>query len=120
MNADCLSRLPIKNHDNVTDVIDTFQLELLDSLPVTASKIAKETETDKELQKLLKGLQSGNTVHKSDRFNLDLIEFSLQKGIIMRGHRVVIPKILRSLILKELHAGHFGIVKMKNVALGHC
>lgn len=119
-NADCLSRLPIKNSDNITDVIDTFQLELLDSLPVTAGKIARETETDKQLQRLLRGLQSGNPIHKSDRFNLDIVEFSLQNGIIMRGHRVVIPKMLRSLILKELHAGHFGTVKMKSLARGYC
>lgn len=38
----------------------------------------------------------------------------------MRGHRVVVPKSLQSHILKELHSGHFGVVKMKNLTRGYC
>lgn len=34
----------------------------------------------------------------------------------MRGHRVVISKKFRSQILEELHEGHFGIVKMQDLA----
>jgi len=33
------------------------------------------------------------------------MEFSLQNGIIIRGHRTVIPKTLRTVILEELHSG---------------
>lgn len=48
------------------------------------------------------------------------MEFSLQNGIIIRGHRTVIPKTLRTVILEELHSGYFGIVRMKNLARHYC
>ena len=34
----------------------------------------------------------------------------------MWGPRVVIPEMLRSAVLEELHQGHMGIVKMKSIA----
>lgn len=36
--------------------------------------------------------------------------------VIMWGYRVVIPKSLQNVILKDLHASHMGIVKMRSVA----
>lgn len=119
-NADCLSRLPIAGQESEGDVIDAFHLEIIDTLPVTANKIAIETKKDKDLHELIQALQSGKQVDKSKRYNIDQIEFSLQDGVIMRGHRVVIPKALRPQILQELHSGHFGVVKMKNLARGYC
>lgn len=47
-------------------------------------------------------------------------EFSLQDGIIFRRERVVIPKSLINRVLKELHEGHFGCVKMKNLSRNFC
>ena len=38
----------------------------------------------------------------------------------MRGSQVVIPSSLQDKIQKELHTGHFGIVRMKNLARNHC
>lgn len=40
--------------------------------------------------------------------------------MIVRGHRVVIPKALRERVLWDLHLGHSRIVKMKALARGHC
>ena len=40
-NADCLSRLPLKTPKQIADVVDAFQLELIDTLPVTAKSIAE-------------------------------------------------------------------------------
>lgn len=34
----------------------------------------------------------------------------------MLGYRILIPKILRTELLNELHTGHLGIVKMKSFA----
>lgn len=112
-NADCLSRLPIKHQENVTDVIDVFQLEIIETLPVTVKEIESETKKDKDLHTLMQAMQAGKEVHKSKRFNLAQVEFSLHNGVVMRGHRVVVPKTLRSRVLEELHSGHFGVVKMK-------
>jgi transposase InsO family protein len=43
-------------------------------------------------------------------------EISLQDGIIMWGNRVAIPPPGRDALLRELHDGHPGIVRMKAVA----
>jgi len=119
-NADCLSRLPVDTPQTVADVVDAYQLEIIETLPVTAKKIAYETQKDKDVSELLEALQTGKIIHKTKRFNIEQNEFSLQNNVIMRGSRVYVPKILRTEILKELHSGHFGIVKMKNLARSHC
>ena len=38
-------------------------------------------------------------------------ELYVQDGIVLRGHRVVIPFVLREKILSRIHEGHQGIVK---------
>jgi hypothetical protein len=69
---------------------------------------------------LLYKLQSGESLKSSETFNIDTREFSIQQNVILRDHRVVVPKTLRALILKELHSAYFGIVKTKSLARGHC
>lgn len=102
------------------DVVDAFELSLLETLPVDVRCIELHTKKDIDLQKLLHALRSGSLAHSTDRFNLEQSEFTLQSGIILRGHRVVIPKSLRVRILEELHTGHFGINKMKGIARNYC
>ncbi|RWS18587.1 uncharacterized protein B4U80_00945, partial [Leptotrombidium deliense] len=43
-------------------------------------------------------------------------ELSIEASMILWGHRVVIPHKLKERILKELHVGHFGATKMKQIA----
>ena len=38
----------------------------------------------------------------------------------MRNSQGVIPITLRNKILQELHVGHFGVIKMKNLARSYC
>jgi len=95
-NADCLSRLPVDAPQTVADVVDAYQLEIIETLPVTASKIAYETQKDKDASELLEALQTGKVIHKTKRFNVEQNEFSLQNEVIMRGSRVYVPKILRA------------------------
>lgn len=90
----------------------------MDTLPITAKQIANETAKDK-FHALIQALQSGKQVSKAERFNLEQVEFSLHKGVIIHGHQVI-PKALHPKILKELHSGHFGVVKMKNLARSYC
>ncbi|CAB4014079.1 Hypothetical predicted protein [Paramuricea clavata] len=44
------------------------------------------------------------------------LELSHDDGILLWDTRVVIPESLRDILLKDLHAEHFGIVKMKQLA----
>jgi hypothetical protein len=43
-------------------------------------------------------------------------ELAVHCGVLMLGHRAVIPTKLRNQVLTELHEGHLGIVKMKSLA----
>lgn len=43
-------------------------------------------------------------------------ELSAERGCVLWGTRVIIPDKLRETVLKELHVGHQGIVKMKTLA----
>lgn len=120
-NADCLSRLPIKGAvPNNCDVVDVFQINTIETLPLTTEQLANETNKDPYLRKIVMFLQKGKEIPKHMRFKLDQNEFGLQQGILMRGYRAVIPKTLQNQILNELHEGHFGIVKMKGLARGIC
>ncbi|XP_018407383.1 PREDICTED: uncharacterized protein K02A2.6-like [Cyphomyrmex costatus] len=118
-NADCLSRLPVDAPQMIADVVDAYQVEVIETLPVTANRIAAETRKDKDVSDLLQALQTGKQIHKSKRFGIEQNEFSLQNNVIMRPC-AYIPKILRFEVLKELHSGHFGVVKMKSLARSHC
>lgn len=117
-NADCLSRLPIPSTELYDcDPIDIFQESTFDTLPITAQQVANATVRDKELSKLLNYLQSGKSTCKEQKFHsIPLSEFTLFQGVIFRGYRVVIPMTLQKEILRELHSGHFGIVRMKHLA----
>lgn len=103
-----------------TYVVDEFQIQSIDILPVKLQDLAKTTKNDTELSSLVTKLQKDTILTAKQAFNINPFEFSLQKGVIMRGHRVVIPSKLRHRILQELHSGHFGVVKIKNLARGYC
>ncbi|XP_024890212.1 uncharacterized protein K02A2.6-like [Temnothorax curvispinosus] len=56
-NADCLSRLPIKNvTDAKYDVVDVYEIETLQSLPITIPRIASETQKDTELKPIVQAI----------------------------------------------------------------
>ncbi|EZA62137.1 hypothetical protein X777_03744 [Ooceraea biroi] len=120
-NEDTLSRLPvIAENTPELDVVDNYEVQLSETLPVTHVKLAKEIGKDKELQVLLHGLRIGKSINLRDRFNIPQTEFNCQQGVILRNSRAVIPKTLRDRILQELHCEHFGVVKMKSMARKFC
>jgi len=113
-NADGLLRLPIKENFIANyDALDVYTIDTLNMLPAKASEIQLETSKDPNLSKIVEALEKGVSLKK---FGLQDHEFALNKGILLRKDRVVIPEILRNRIFKELHLGHMGIVKMKGLA----
>jgi len=117
-NADGFSRLPIveKNVGNY-DTIDIFQIENLEALPVTAKSIREETNKDIRLTKIRQALEKGKSLVP---LGYNDGEFALQNDIVFKRERVVIPESLKAKVLKELHAGHFGTVRMKQLSRNFC
>lgn len=120
-NADALSRLPILSSENLMlEESDVFEINQIDSLPITASQISQETEIDSELSPLLQALQKGISLPSTSRCGIHQNEFSIQRGCIMRGIRVVVPKSLQATVLNDLHSTHFGVTRMKELARSFC
>ncbi|EYC24344.1 hypothetical protein Y032_0014g2450 [Ancylostoma ceylanicum] len=125
--ADGLSRLmrkhQVENEDiviaSVENDVCTLLKECMRRLPVTVDDVESYTRTDPVLRKVISCVKSG----KWPKVNQKLAHFhnrretlSVVGSCVMSGERVVIPPELRSKVLKELHVGHPGIVRMKKLA----
>ena len=81
--------------------------------------VHSEIKMDSKLQLVLKYIKNGwpkklkKKIHKFEKINFQLSE---TKGLIMRGEQIYIPDTLRRDVLKKLHEGHIGRVRMKMLA----
>eukprot|EP00731_Ephydatia_muelleri_P009464 Em0005g50a len=116
--ADCMSRLPLSTCLDDDKEMDILAIESC-TLPVTALHIAKATRRDKTLATVLQCVLHGqwNLIGQGkDPFYRRREELSCHDGCVLWGQRVVIPSNLQSLLLEELHEGHLGVVRMKELA----
>lgn len=122
--ADALSRLPLQTTttesilDNKLD--SSYFNYVEDELPITFHEIRAETRRDPLLNKIMSYVKFGwpdkvqSEIEKT--FYLKRETLFIEYDCLVWGYRVVIPKRLRSQVLEELHNGHIGVVKMKQVA----
>ncbi|KAJ2953009.1 hypothetical protein O0L34_g7390 [Tuta absoluta] len=87
------------------------------TLPVTMQSLRLATEQDDVINKIKHFVYNGwprkvNDLNLKPYFNCRL-ELAWENGVLMRGHKVVLPLRLRDRLCQELHSSHFGIVKMK-------
>nr|CDJ97482.1 RNA-directed DNA polymerase (reverse transcriptase) and Integrase domain containing protein [Haemonchus contortus] len=125
--VDGLSRLMQKHNVSDEDVVvaavenDVSRLlkDCIRRLPLTHEHIRDSTAKDSLLKNVKACVKSG----KWSKVNSKLSPFfnrretlSIVDGCLMMAERVVVPEELQSRVLKELHAGHPGIVRMKKLA----
>jgi transposase InsO family protein len=120
-NADGLSRLPLPtcNPDNSSLQSSVLNIHQIETLPVTATKIARATRQDRILNKVYQFITKGWPLSLDHSFKPYIHrknELSVEDGCIVWGTRVVIPTKYRHDLLKELHDSHPGICKMKGIA----
>ena len=119
-NADGLSRLPLPSPDShATDPVDLFHTALIDPLPVTNADIVRHTRNDPTLARAYELTVTGWPKHGDPSiptYSARREQLSVCRGTLMCGTRVVIPPKLQPAVLEQLHEGHVGIVKMKNLA----
>ena len=123
--ADCLSRLPLPltaaQEDIVVKAVESCSFDPCEQMPVQADDIAKASRGDAEVTRAL-----SYTIHGWPQTAPDSMlpykrikdELLVEKGCLLWGNRVIIPKKYREHLLKELHSEHLGICRMKNVARG--
>ncbi|CAB4028823.1 Transposon Tf2-9 poly, partial [Paramuricea clavata] len=91
-----------------------FVIEQAIPRTITLSKVQEATKNDKELQSAGRALQSGNWKEKSISVYFAVRhEITSVTGVLLRGHRLIIPISLRNRTLALVHRGHLGIVKTK-------
>ena len=119
-NADGLARLPLHSETaEESDPVGLFYATQFEPLPVTAEQVKRETQRDPLLVKVHDLVMKGWAIPQDEQikpFYQRKGELTVHCGVLMLGHRVVIPVKLRNKVLSELHEGHLGIVKMKTLA----
>ena len=119
--ADVLSRLPLKNQPfRERDIAEEYiNYVTVNAVPkaLTLKQIACATETDpilQQVQRCLGGSEWPDTpeLNPYKRFKDELC---MSNGIVLRGSRIVMPRILWQATLSNAHEGHQGIVRTKQM-----
>lgn len=118
-NADGLSRLPLPAARPVTQQTDIFYFQQVDDTPVTAKQVRQATRNNPVLSAVMEAVIKGRRISDAPDSRPYLArqqELSVQSGCLLWGRRVIIPPSLRCPMLKQLHVGHSGTVRMKELA----
>jgi hypothetical protein len=115
VEADCLSRAPVVQKEPSSDLainnevncVCMASVKEISTESLDADAIRKATDSDEQLSKTKREIQDNPELS---------YEYTLEAGILFKGQRVIIPKILQKAVLDELHRTHIGITKMKQLA----
>ena len=107
----------------MADSAALFFLSQLEALLVTAANVKRETAEDSLMCRAIERVTNG---WKDRCDEPDLLPYfrrrddlGLHDGVLFWGRRVVIQQTLRTKFLAELHNGHPGMVRMKQLARGY-
>ena len=129
-NADVLSRLPTSDdpqfdgEESEDDAHMVCAIEnVSNSFPrINHNSLPRETAKDPVISSVIRFVREGWPPKKNDegtemqRFRQLADSLSVINGCLVHGYRVVIPANLRRQVLEQLHEGHFGIQRMKQLA----
>ncbi|KRY04140.1 Uncharacterized protein T12_3589, partial [Trichinella patagoniensis] len=109
--------LPKQSTENNDSHNSILLLETIDNFPLHSKDIARITAKDPILTRVLSWAWREWPKLVSDErlkpYVTRQLEISIHNGCLLWGSRVIIPFQTRHKILKELHVGHPGIVRMK-------
>lgn len=121
-NCDALSRLPVNDNTDTcdTDFSSAYYFEE-GSVAFDSKMLAKESKIDKTISKIIKFIKNEWPSHDklSDEekiYHKKRFELVVKKDCLFWGIRACIPETMRKTVLKELHASHLGVVKIKMFA----
>lgn len=116
--ADYLSRLGVKKNpteeSNKSDEYAMFVAREATPCGITTREIEESSKIDPELLELRKCIKTGDWGKSTNPLFYPMKdEFMCIGYIVLRGHRIVVPKSLRHQCVELAHTGHLGIVKTK-------
>ncbi|KAJ7995326.1 hypothetical protein DPEC_G00243390 [Dallia pectoralis] len=118
-NADGLSRLPLPVTKPESREVDIFYFRQMENAPVTTKQVCRATRHDSVLSEVMDIIVKGKSAGDAPDLKHYLskrTELSVQSGCLLWGRRVIIPPALRKPVLQQLHSGHCGMVRMKEIA----
>ncbi|XP_040275489.1 uncharacterized protein K02A2.6-like [Bufo bufo] len=116
-NADAFSRLPLRD-DHPLREVRVVEVHRPQSC-MSTSLIARHTATDPFLSQIFSYVQTGWPERVSGEFRpyfARKCELVTNAGCLQWGNRVIVPQYLQSTMLRILHEGHPGVVRMKQRA----
>lgn len=118
--ADALSRLPLAQQGRVVVAVNSYMNVVEESLPMDFRDVARETKRDQLLSKIygyiLFGWPSVSKCEDEKPYFSRKQDLVVDMDCIVYKYRIVIPPNLRSHVLNEIHEGHLGMNKMKNLS----
>lgn len=124
--ADVLSRAPKKEMKDTKrgTELNLYANMVMDSLPATEKRL-QEIKKHQDRDEILRQVKQYCHEGWPDKFTLDgrchqyapfAGELTVEKGLLLRNKRLVIPETLQPEILEKLQEGHLGIVKCRERA----
>ena len=104
---DVLSRAPLLDKEEPEFVTDNVAFIAIKDHRL--QEIRSATERDESLMQLKSIAMTGWPSHRASPYHDYRDELTVQDGIVLRGHRVIILTSMRREIKEKLHAGHLGI-----------
>ena len=120
--ADALSRNPLPSLSD--DIPEEENAEwtvcfIAKSLPINLRQVAEATAIDPLLQSVLVATQSGWSSHKIQPFYNFRDEITVKESnglkLLFKGNRLIMPSSLVQDFLTQIHEGHIGLTKMKDI-----
>lgn len=117
--ADALSRLPLALERRDTESMSYVNL-VQQCMPVNFHDVSKETNKDVLLSRITGyvkyGWPSVSSCEEEKPYFARKKDITLDFGCLIYKYRIIIPKTLQFKILEEIHQGHLGVNKMKNLS----
>ncbi|XP_053616055.1 uncharacterized protein K02A2.6-like [Plodia interpunctella] len=118
--ADALSRLPLSSERRCTTRPLGYMNIVIDNVPVDFRDVSKHTKGDALLSKILGYVKFGWPLKASCEEEKSYFErkkdIVTELDCLIYKYRIIIPPKLRKMVLEEIHEGHLGINKMKNLS----
>ncbi|CAL4075716.1 unnamed protein product [Meganyctiphanes norvegica] len=119
-SVSCLAQLPVDSCAQVSiSSILGSTMDPWNVLPVTAKDVATATRDDRVYGKLLNAVRAGQAnLQDADLkpFASMLADFHIEQDVLFYGARIIIPTMLQTRLLEELHQTHMGAAKMKETS----
>ena len=116
----CKSQAEFELRETVEEFEKDIMAIVKSSVPeaVTWQELLEETLSDTELSNLKEAIARGYFTAQEKRalgpqYDAIFTELAVVGGLVVRGPRIVVPRMLRDKVVKFAHEGHQGITKTK-------